>query len=243
MEYNYVINIAGKDLRCSFIYEETALCFKNCKLRKTDILGDIYVLPSEWKYWEYIGNKRSFIGEFTLLTSAISDDLLKYNRCIIHAVAFTHNEKAWLIAADPGVGKSTQIKYLQKLYPGEFDIICGDRPVLERMNDGSFFVHPSPWNGKEGWQGAPGAPLEGILFLERGNYTELLTYKKEDAIIPLFQALISNCETEDTIIKLTEFETSLLQSCKLFKYVNGGVPESTKYLYKTLFSRKENHVI
>ena len=48
------------------------------------------------------------VAEFSMLSGGCSDALLPYSRFLIHAVAFRYRDEAYLIAAAPGVGKSTQ---------------------------------------------------------------------------------------------------------------------------------------
>lgn len=187
-----------------------------------------------WGEWDKIGRKDDQYGEGNLLTAVLSEYMLNYSRCIIHAAAVSFRGRAWLFAAPPGVGKSTQVRSLQKLYPGEFGVICGDRPVLELQADGTVMVHPSPWNGKENWHGAEKAPLAGILCLKRGKETSIRRWTKAEAVIPVYMSLISSRETEELIRQLSAFETELLTRVPVYEYVNGGVPDSARYLYENL---------
>ena len=113
-------------------------------------------------------------------------------------------------------------------------VICGDRPVLELQADGTVMVHPSPWNGKENWHGAEKAPLAGILCLKRGKETSIRRWTKAEAVIPVYMSLISSRETEELIRQLSAFETELLTRVPVYEYVNGGVPDSARYLYENL---------
>ena len=150
----------------------------------------------------------------------------------MHAAAFRDEEKAWLIAADPGVGKSTQIRTLQELYPGTFSVVCGDRPVLQLMEDGMVMVHPSPWNGKEFWGGADAAPLAGIICLRRGEEDAVHMLRRKDAVIPVYGSLIHTAICEDIIRRAAAFADALLQGVPVWDFVNRDIPGSTELLYQ-----------
>ncbi len=91
----------------------------------------VQISDEDWQYFSSLGMEANSVTEFSLLSAFFSDALLPYERIIVHGVAVRWRDQAYLICANPGVGKSTQAKCLQKLRPGEFGIICGDRPVLE----------------------------------------------------------------------------------------------------------------
>ena len=238
MTYSYTLNLSGIPLRCGFRFPETYATFGDYCTGESSAPGEISVYPAEWDFWPKTGKPTDAAAENSMMTSPCSDALLDHDRCIIHAVAFSFHGRAWLIAAPPGVGKSTQIKTLQELYPGEFSVICGDRPILQRMEDGTFLVHPSPWNGKENWYGAPAAPLAGILYLKRGEYTSLCVLSAKEAILPIYRSLICSHETEQLIRQVAAFENDLLASIPVYEYINGGVPDSSRYLYETLLSKE-----
>ena len=235
-DYPYTLMIALSDisllLKCE--YKETADYFASYTVSTSQALAEISASESDWDHIQRRGFARCGQIEISILTACASDVLLPYGRIIVHAAAFSFRGRAWLIAAPPGVGKSTQIRCLTELYPGEFSVICGDRPILQRMDDGSFLVHPSPWNGKEGWHGAAASPLAGILCLRRGEETAIREMKSREAVIPVFSSIISTYSSEDIVLKASAMETALLQAVPVYDYINGGVPDSSRILYSFL---------
>ena len=107
----------------------------------------VCVSEKDWEFYHSQGIERKADMEFSVLAAHFSDSLLPFDRVIIHSVALRRQDKAYLICAASGTGKTTQARFLQQLHPGEFGIICGDRPVLE-FREKEIVVHPSPWNGK-----------------------------------------------------------------------------------------------
>ena len=193
---------------------------------------NLFLTENDWSLLEKHGFTRCGQVEASFLASYCSDLLLQNSRCIIHAVAFRDAEKAWIITAEPGVGKSTQIRTLQELYPGVFSVICGDRPVLQLMDDGTVMVHPSPWNGKEFWSGSDSAPLSGIICLSRGETDAVTFVRKKNAVIPVYRALIHTARNEDIIRTAAAFTNDLLQSVPVWDFVNKDIPGSTQLLYQ-----------
>ena len=238
---SFYVRLAGVTVNCAAHFDDTWRYFKSAYIGASESSGNAFVTKAQLDFWPQTGKPIDAGAEFSMLSGGCSDALLPHSRFLIHAVAFRYREKAYLIAAAPGVGKSTQIRTLMELYPDEFSVICGDRPILECRSDGSVFVHPSPWNGKEDWSGADGAPLGGIFFLERGAETSVEPLSKKEAVLPFFRALISTFETEETIARLAQLEEQTLQFCPTYCYVNGGVPDSSRFLYEHIFAKEDAH--
>lgn len=235
-QFSCQIELGGVPLQCRLGFQESQRFFeRHALLTQREPVGVIAASDEDWSYMERSGFARDALSETTMIVALASDLLLQQNRCMIHAVAIRHKDDAWLITAPSGVGKSTQVRTLQELYPGEFSVICGDRPVLELLDGGGAFVHPSPWNGKEGWHGAEGAALAGIICLERGNEDLVLPLSKRDSVVPVFHALIQSGKTPSGIRSAAAFEEELLNRTSLWRMVNRDIPGSTKLLYHTLF--------
>ena len=230
------LRIAGVEIPCSFIYEDTEKYFANYVCESSVSTDRISVSEADWKQWGRIGGKRTSYAEYACSTAVISDRLLEYKRCIFHAVAFRDEEKAWLITAASGVGKTTQLRTLLELYPGKFSVICGDRPALQIMEDGSVFVHPTPWNGKENLYGAEGTVLQGIICLKRGSVNKIVPLPPRKAVLQLYEALIHSGANEENIRNVAAFENSLLKCVPVWELTNKGVPESTKLLYEKVLT-------
>ena len=234
--YKTCINVAGIPVALILRHEETAKYF-NAFSSGDPGAETAAVSEDEWQAWLQAGGTDNSYGEFTCATGVVSDALLRHRRCIIHAAAFRFQDRAWLIAGPPGVGKTTQVRNLQAILPGEFPVICGDRPALELTEDG-VFVHPSPWNGKEGMRGADGAFLAGFIILERGEENLFSKLSPQEAISPLFSSLICTAETEETIHELASFADSFLRKIPVYKLTSFSIPGSTELLYRELFSRR-----
>jgi len=237
-EKSYIISIAGKQLACKFMFPDTAVYFNILPYQDHEFPAFCYVRKPEMDFWENTGKTYDAYGEYSMLAVRISDELLHGFSCVFHAVAFLFKGRAWLITAPPGVGKSTQYRYLKQLYPSEFAIICGDKPVLEYTGS-SIVVHPSPWNGSEGWHGEESGVLEGIILLSRGGSNSIEKVKPRDSIIPVYRSVIQSAETEHIVEQACGMTDIILKNCQIWKMTTITVPNSTKMLYEKVFSAYE----
>ncbi len=153
--FEYFAELGGIPLGFSFQYADTSKYLRRFTTSSKNVAdSQVSVSQQEFDDWAAAGNKIDAFAEFCLLCQQASKRLFDADRCIFHAAAIRWRGRAWLIAGGSGVGKSTQCRILLELWPDEFTIINGDKPVLECRKDGSVRVYPSPWNGKEGLGGA-----------------------------------------------------------------------------------------
>ena len=250
MRNHIIVTLSGISFSCRFRFYKTKNYFQK-PVPGTDCVGNGFVCLSnrDWNYFISEGIIENAHSEFSLLSFPFSEALLPYNRVLLHGVALRWNNKAWLICAGSGVGKTTQAKNLQMLRPGEFDIICGDRPVLQfedknylsnnntkqRNNTTQVIVHPSPWNGKENLYGADAAPLAGVILLQRGPENRLYALQDKEAVLDMYPNFIHLGWDPEVIKRVAEIETKLLQSVPIWKLTTHDVPASTKLLVENVF--------
>ena len=179
--------------------------------------------------------------EFGMAVYRASDALLHENRCVIHAAAFLWHERAYLLAADSGVGKTTQIKNWMALYNTETQIINGDKPILRKECDGTVTVHPSPWKGKEEWgDDTLSAPLGGIIILQQGNKNTIQHLAPAYIVARLLSYCFSSFETSESIHALCQMEDAILRSTPVWRLVNKGDLASTRLIHDTLLRKEES---
>ncbi len=236
---NFIITLAGHSLPISARYADTARCFP-----APDPDAPLAAIPpialsdADWEESLRLGMPDNAHTEYSTLTANCSDALLAFDCVILHAAALRWQDRAWLIVAPSGVGKSTQTKTLQELLPGQVTVICGDRPVLVRRGS-EIWVHPSPWNGKEDWHGAEAAPLGGLILLKRGAENRLYALNEQEAILPLYAAFIQTYATTETVAQVAAFEDALLRAVPTWLLVSNTVPDSTRCLVDGIFSSSE----
>lgn len=236
---HYELTLAGATVGCSFEFPETHLYFGNYINGPFPGEG-LRLSPEDRAAWERTVAPMDAFNEYSAFTVPVSEALLKHGRCVMHAAAFRFHDRAYLIAARSGVGKSTQVKTLSELYPGEFTVISGDRPVLEATEYG-VMVHPSPWNGKEGWCGAEKAPLAAMILLRRGEVNSLERFPAGRAAAPVFSSLFQSAENGESIRRTASFADLIIKSVPVWAFENGGVPDSSRMLYETVLKEAEEH--
>lgn len=191
---------------------------------------------------EIICNRKKFgnesFTEFNLLLYHICNLLLPYNRCLFHAVAICINDRAWLISAPSGTGKSTQYRHWKTLFGDEVRLICGDKPILEFQESGGIVVHPSPWKGKERWSGSEPAKLAGIIYLEQGDHNEIRPMSVSEAVVPLYTQVLYQPKNETELRQVSSMLDHLLRQVPVWKLINVGDEASVRLTYETICGKK-----
>ena len=234
--YIYDADLTGIPFQYCFRYPETIRYFTDTPHRAELSAGrpQAFVTEEMLFAWTEAGKERNSYAEYCLSCMPVSELLLSYERCVFHAVALRWRERAYLISAGSGVGKSTQCSTLTKYWPREFSVINGDKPILEYRQDGSILVHPSPWNGKEGWHGAEAAPLAGLFFLRRGEQNDIRSLLPHEAAALAFRSVFQSYSSSSIIRRAGSFCEKLLESCPVWLLTSHQVPDSTGLLYRTL---------
>jgi len=222
-------------------FEETLSGIKDFVNKGVIVRDDAHCVSvgkSEYDDWIKMGNtRRDGFAEYSLLGCRTSEYLMNFNRFVFHSVAIRWHNRAWLIAAPSGIGKTTQYLNLNKMYPDEITIINGDKPIIELCNDGTAFVHPSPWTGKEHYGGADGAPLGGIFFLKHGENAIAEMQPSEAASFAYF-SIFQSFDTTEVIRHAAKMADSLLKRVPLWLLFNRGDQASSKLLYETMKKRE-----
>ena len=230
------IRFLNRVFACRFRFAETARYFQSAPDAAEPASSELISLaPEDWEELAREGVEASAYIEYTVLTPYVSDVLLPFDCVVLHAVALRWRGRAYLICAKSGVGKSTQARWLQTLRPGEFGVICGDRPILS-FHDNEIMVHPSPWNGKENWHDAEAAPLAGLILLERGKKNRIVSLRPKEAALEMYPHFIQTGRDEKNLCRVAELETRLLSSVPIWRLSTNEVPASTELLLEAVFS-------
>ena len=235
-EQTFKINYAGNILHYSFTYPATRYQFHPWPCQADEINTGIHASHEQIDLARTLlpkGSPDPYV-EFRALIGVTAKELLKYDCCIFHGVAFVWKGKAFLLTAPSGTGKTTQFLNWQRLFPDEITMICGDMPVLERRDDGNVWAHPSSWNGKENLGNRISAPIAGIIFLAQHSDNEIHRLSCKESLIPFFEQFIVRPDTEEQIRALSRIIDQILRRIPIWRLSNNGDDASTALLRNTL---------
>ena len=241
MSQVYEMSIAGQPLRYTFLYPETRFFLRPLPRRVEGEDCDIAVTPEKIELGRNFlepGSSDAYV-EYRCLIELTARRLLRSGGCVFHAVAFYWQNRAWLLTAPSGVGKTTQFLNWQRLHPEEITVISGDMPALETREDGTVWVHPSSWNGKENLFSWISAPLGGIVLLEQGKENSIVPLSPRDGVMPLLQQFMALPETEEELVAMAALLERMLRMAPACQLVNLGDEASTELLRATLSASPE----
>ncbi len=183
------------------------------------------------KYEIYLNKDQENIAgiEYTIHQMLFLEMALNCGFLPIHASAFEYKNKAILITAPSGVGKSTLGSRMYNLY--NLPIINDDKPLLRVEND-EILVYSSPFSGKESKNINTVIPLGLIVFLERGNNKVKYITAKE-AINEISRNIFRPNELELWDI-FVDIANRTIKDNMLIKYEASNSDEAAEVLYKYL---------
>lgn len=226
--------LGGVPLRLELRYAESAAYFTRFRTDAAAPPPAAAMTEGDWALWRAMGRTDSAFGEFSMLPIRVSEALMAYDRFILHAAAFRFRDRAYLITAGSGVGKTTQLRHLLALHPGDTAVICGDRPVIELCADGGAVVHPSPWNGKEDMYGSGAAPLGGVIVLRRDDENAFTPIDARLAAPDVFASVFQSFETEGVIRRAAAAASRLLEGAAVYMLTSRDAPDSTRLMADAL---------
>lgn len=171
--------------------------------------------------------------EATEIAAFASGALLPYNRAVFHAVAFTWEDRGYLLTGPSGTGKSTQYALWKKLCGDSVQIINGDKPVLT-FDRSTPVIHPTPWAGKENMAQIRTAPLAGIIVLKQAGEDSIRLLSPREAAATIFcQFLIPAAETKEAVI-VAAMTDRMLRKTPVWLFRNRGLLKGTRICRDTL---------
>lgn len=230
------ISLAGIEIPLSFRFPETERLLKDYICPADTVEAPLYVEDDLWNLLSDV-EKEEYPGawtEFYQLSGLVSRFLLNYGRCIFHGVAFIWRDRAWIITAPSGTGKTTQICLWKELFGQEIELINGDKPVIECRADETVWVYPSPWNGKENLSGDKSGRLAGIIYLEQAEHNEIARMDIRSSMIPIYSQFLFYADYEEEIRAVGRMQDIILRNIPVWKLRNLGDRASAQLTRETL---------
>lgn len=239
----FSLNLGGYEMKYSFLIPDTCRLFGNYIKESSESSFDIRLTREymESCRWLVTPDTEDRYLEFQSLMLATGNHLLGVHRALFHGVSFIWKDKAWIITAPSGTGKTTQYRHWRDFARHEIKVINGDKSVITCCEDGSVTVSSSPWQGKERL-GHPDrcAELGGIILLEQGDHNEITRMFTAEAVYPLFIEFVSYPENAEQIRQQGRILEQMLGYAPVWKLVNKGDMESAVLPRDTLAAYLED---
>ena len=238
MSHNtYTLLLAGMPVAYRFLYPETVKKYSAFITGETAVPPDTGTCEKDFSIWE--GSYRETVGqaeaEYRIMVLVLSGFMLSYGRCVCHAVAVRWKGLVWLFSAHSGTGKTTLFRNWKEYLGEEAEILSGDMPFLECRQDGSVWVHASPWNGKEGYHGEGCGRLGGILFLRKGLENRMERLTVHEALLPVFGMFLVLKRTPDIVHKTAGMAEHILKgNVPVWRFENTGDLQSAEASCKAI---------
>lgn len=237
------VSLAGVEIPLAFRFPETEELFKGYVTPITTDESPLYVEDDLWDLLSDV-EKETVPGpwaEFYQLTGLVSRFLLNYSRCVFHGVAFLWQERAWIITAPSGVGKTTQFRLWQETFGPEIELINGDKPVIECRSDETIWVYPSPWNGKENLSGSKSGKLAGIIILKQDCHNEMSRMDIRSSMVPIYSQFLFYADYEEEIRAVGRMQDMILRKIPIWELCNVGDRASACLTHETLLHYLEEN--
>ncbi len=240
---NIEIEIDTVKIQIGLHFDETKKYFADFITDNNCLTWDIKVNENDIKTYPLIcpNGKLDPFSEAYLLMPKASNFLLNTNRVLIHGVSFIWNEKAWLITAPSGTGKTTQLRHWQKLWPDDINIINGDKSVLELKDNNELWLHPSPWMGKEREYGNISGQLAGIVILEQDQMNSIELISPRESVFQIFQQFLFSADNAKLVHDVERIESVIINSIPIWRLKNLGDEPSAILTHDTLLEYLRNH--
>lgn len=237
-----IYKIADQLINYQFIYPETAAFFANFEVSAEEAPErKILSVCTTLKQMEQSAERRGVPdaahtprSEYEALAASTSAAILPHGAFLFHSVGFTYRGKAIVVTGPSGIGKTTQYAQWKRSYGDDVKVISGDMPAIVFRDDGSIYVMPSPWNGKEHLRSEHQAPLGGIIVLDKAMDNSIVRMEPKDAILPLYSQMCRYRYEKEQLQMALEIEDRLLRKIPIWELSSRGDLESARLCHDAI---------
>jgi hypothetical protein len=165
----------------------------------------------------------------------IAAKLPEYDAFLFHGSVIEYKDRAYIITANSGVGKTTHTRLWLQEFSGEVDIINGDKPIV-RFMDGIPYASGTPWQGKENYGKNVMRPLCGIAFLSRGEKNRASGIEPSDAVIRFMKQIFIPKESAIATAKTMMLADRVIRGVKLVSLECNMEPQAAHVCKAALIS-------
>ena len=146
----------------------------------------------------------------------ISEAVLDHDAFLFHCSAVAVDGEAYLFTAPSGTGKSTHTRLWRERF-GERAVMINDDKPLIRMEEGTFYVYGTPWNGKHHLSVNQKAPVKAICLLERGKTNHAQQISPAEAYPGLYRQIYRPQDDRGKMLKTLQLLRKMAESVPLYR--------------------------
>ena len=173
-------------------------------------------------------------GIYNLLLSSYQFVAVNAGALLTHSAAVLYNGEAILFCGASGAGKSTQAYAWIKYFDSK--PINYDHPCIIWSNN-TPIAYGTPWGGKEGFCMPVGAPIKAVVFVHKGDTSNVYRLSAGEAFgrLTLINAL--PCIRPDMDEKMMTIVERLVQSVPVYYQECTLEKETPDTLFKVLYGK------
>jgi hypothetical protein len=167
----------------------------------------------------------------------IAERLPDYDAFLFHGSVIEYKEKAYIITAHSGVGKTTHTRLWMSEFGDEVKILNGDKPTL-RIIEGEAYACGTPWQGKENYGRNVIRKIAGFAFLTRGDVNKAYEISPSDAVMRFMSQIYLPKKSKVALIKTMNLADRVLRGVKLVHLECNMNPEAAHVCRDALLLKK-----
>lgn len=173
--------------------------------------------------------------EKSALYRKIAEEMIDYNRILIHGSVLSMDQSGYLFIAPSGTGKSTHAALWRKVFKDRVVMINDDKPLVY-VNQNDILVYGTPWDGKHHLSTNTSVQLKAICRIYRSETNHIEKINKEDALARLLEQTYRSTDPK-RVVKTLEMLNEIVKRVPVYALYCNMEEEAALAAYETL--RKE----
>ncbi len=167
----------------------------------------------------------------------IAERLPDYDAFLFHGSVIEYGEKAYIITAHSGVGKTTHTRLWMSEFGDKVKILNGDKPTVRIIN-GEAYACGTPWQGKENYGRNVIRKIAGFAFLTRGEVNKAYAIAPSDAVMRFMSQIYLPKKSKSALLKTMNLADRVLKDVKLVHLECNMNPEAAHVCREALVGEK-----
>lgn len=171
-------------------------------------------------------------AELMIISLKFNKNALRFGKISLHASAFEFRGKGYLFSANSQVGKSTQTKLWQQMFPNEITIINDDKPIISVQNNVPI-VYGTPFSGGSEKDANILVPIDAIFFIKRADKCNLRKLNNLEACQKFMENTIYK-GNRDFMSALLDIMDKICCNTNFYELECTQTTESVECVYKSI---------